>query len=185
MVFSACAKKLSDALGVTEAFSEGTLMRIENNISEKDSILQIITETYYITDTHLKTNQRASLTGLILAGGWIEGLYLASKVIEAQPDNELLVTRLMEQKYSLQNLLILAGQYSDDAKMQPVITDLREMHALFENVQEKVVTEPSIDTDTQGQSTTINTGRQLVASAETIAAISEKASAIRSKYIQP
>ena len=185
MVFSACAKKLSDALGVTEAFSENTLLRIESNIADKDSILQIITETYYITDTHLKMNQRANLSGLILAGGWIEGLYIASKVIESQPDNQLLVTRLLEQKHSLQNLLILAGQYSDDVKMQPVLADLREMHALFEQVEERVVSDPTIETDTDGQSTTINTGRELTASEETIAMIREKASEIRSEYIQP
>ena len=40
MVYSSCAKKLSDGLGITEAYDEKTLERIENNLADKDSILE-------------------------------------------------------------------------------------------------------------------------------------------------
>ena len=185
MVFSACSKKLSDALGVTEAFTERTIERIESNLADKDSILDIVTETYYITDTHLKTSQRASLSALILAGAWMEGLHIACHVASTQPENELIRLRLMEQKFALNNLLILTRQYADDPKMQPVLQDLEAVHSLFAEVNEVVNTEPSVQTHNDTQSSTINTGRELVAEAATIEQIRERVSAIRAGYIQP
>lgn len=185
MVFSACAQKLSDELGVTEAFTEQTIARIENNISDKDSILDIITETYYITDSHLKTSQRASLSALILAGAWMEGLHIATELAHNDPDNELLALRLMEQKFSLQNLLILAGQYKDDKKIAPVLADLKAVYALFDGVKEEIVAEASVSTNPETQHSTVQTGKQLTVDQATIAMLYEKVSAIRQGYVEP
>ena len=184
MVYSACSKKLADALGVTEAFSEGTIERIETNLEEKDSILTIITDAYWLTEKHLKENKRSSLSVLIMTGGWIEGLYLATMLAQADPDNENLVQRIGEQKYSLEHLLQLLEQYKPDHKIKTVREDLEPLKAAFQKLEMEALGKPNIETDEKSGTTVINTGKQVEMTPILLQEIMELVKGIRGKYIR-
>jgi transcriptional regulator with XRE-family HTH domain len=50
MQYMSTSKKLADALGVTAALSENTLARLEKNVNNKDSLLDLVSESYAATD---------------------------------------------------------------------------------------------------------------------------------------
>lgn len=183
--YSASTQKLSNELSITEAYTEETVERIESNVADKDSILRIISEAYYKTDAQLRENQRASLSALILAGGCVEGLYIASSLALANPENEELQLRLLEQKYSLANLILLASKYEEENIIKPVLADLRELHSLFDDVEHTETAESTLSTNPETQVTVINTGRTLAAEAETIARLHKRVKEIRNGYTQP
>ena len=67
MFYTSCAKKLADRLGVSNAFNDTTLERMEANMNDRDSLLSIISETYWNVDAYLKENERDNISALMIA----------------------------------------------------------------------------------------------------------------------
>ncbi len=135
MFYTAATRKLADRLGVTTAFDEQTLERMERNMNDRDSLLNIISETYWSMDAYLKENDRDHFSAMMIAGGWVEGLYIATQVARGNDSPELR-QRIAEQKLSLGDLIALVETYGeDDATLNTVRNDLKGIAALFEDVQ--------------------------------------------------
>mgnify|MGYP000002686047 CR=1 FL=1 len=55
---------------------------MEESIAMHDPLIKIINETFTKVDSYLKENQRCGLAALIVFGGWIETLYLATNIVD-------------------------------------------------------------------------------------------------------
>lgn len=177
------AKTLANSLGVMNAFDKETLDRIEGNIENRDSMVTIMSDTYWEADTYLKENERANISALVIAGGWIEGLHIATKIIEMKPGNEMLVKRIAEQKYSLNNLVLLVNSYDKDADIKYVLDDLVALKAIYDKLDmQKTDGENKVDENTG--ITTIGGTKEIKISKEQLASISSKVKEIRTKYIE-
>ena len=69
-------RTLSQELGIMNQFNEATMKRIEQNNGNKDSLLYIASIMYRESDAYLMEAERNEIGALIIAGGWVEGLYL-------------------------------------------------------------------------------------------------------------
>jgi hypothetical protein len=85
--------------------------RIENNLNNKDSMQIIIGNTFWEIENKLKNDDKEELSALIVAGGWIEGLYLATNMSVLDPENKPLQNIIAEQKIVHENLLSLIKDY--------------------------------------------------------------------------
>jgi hypothetical protein len=94
-------RKLADAMDIKDAIDEETMTRLEENLNNRDVVMDIISETFLNSSSYLKENERQSVAAIVLVGGWIEGLYLATQLVGDKPieDNKL-VDRIAEQKLS-------------------------------------------------------------------------------------
>lgn len=184
MFYLSSVRKLADGLGVASAFSENTVSRMEENMNNHDSILQIVSDSYLATDEYLKENERASTSAMVLAGGWIEGLYLATKIVKSAKNNKELLQRIAEQKHSLENLVDLLQTYNKDESIKPVLTDLAQLKKTFEAVKETVVA-GEVKTDEAKGVTTIGSGVTLEMSTETLEAITTAVANTRNKLVNP
>lgn len=178
-----CAKTLANNLGVMNAFDKETLDRIEGNIETRDSMVTIMSDTYWEADTYLKENERANISALVIAGGWIEGLYLATKIAASKPGNEKLILRIAEQKYSLNNLILLINTYEKDDDIKYLLNDLSEIKAIFDKI-EMVNVEGETTVDQVTGITTIGGSRDLKISEDQLASITGKIKDVRTKYIE-
>ncbi len=131
-------KKFTRELGIPEEGERVIAKRLEKNLQNQDSLLRIITETFTDSDSYLKENKRGSTAALIILGGWIETLYLATNILDPEtPENDM-VRLIVEQRYSVKNLLALIEQFSDEKRMQDFLPDLRKLNAKFQEIgQEK------------------------------------------------
>ena len=102
MLYLRCTNKLASGLGISGAFDESTTSRIEANMQNRDSLLSIISDSYWNADAYLKDNGQPGVSALIVAGGWMEGLYIAVKIANTTK-NQAIITRIGEQKLSLDN----------------------------------------------------------------------------------
>ena len=128
-------KRLCDELNIPEEQGSFAINRMEKNMDNKDSLLQIISETYSSADSYLKDNDRGNTATLIILGGWIEALYISTNiVIFENSKNKEVVTRIGEQKYSLNNLIELIKSYPNDKDLQEYVPLLMELKKNFENV---------------------------------------------------
>ncbi|MBK6753242.1 MAG: hypothetical protein IPH53_10310 [Flavobacteriales bacterium] len=181
MFFTSCAKKLADRLGVSNAFDDATLERMEKNMNNRDSLLSIISETYWTVDAYLKENERDNISALMIAGGWVEGLYIATQVSRVKATPEL-KQRIAEQKLSLHDLLGLMETYEGtDEALASVKADLTAIAALFEGVAEPAASAEV--TQENGVALIGAASANTTLSDDQLRAITEKASTVRNAYI--
>jgi hypothetical protein len=126
--------KLATSLDIRGAFENDLLESIEKNISNQDSLLRIITVQFDAAESHLHAAKRADAATGILAGGWIEGLYIATQINKTTP-NELIQERIGETKLSLNSLLQLLESFKTDPNFGQLDIQLRELRAIYEDVK--------------------------------------------------
>ena len=114
MLYMNCAKVLADELGVTSAFKAETIERMQTNMNNRDSLMVLINDAFWEVDAHMKGNDQGHLSGLIIAGGWIEGLYLGSSNLDKENPSQEIMQLIADQKYSLKSLIELLNTYEDE-----------------------------------------------------------------------
>jgi hypothetical protein len=175
------AKKLADELGVSGAFDANTIERFAKNLGNKDSMLVLVGVAYRSSDAYLKNNDRSDVSGLVLAGGWLESLYFATNVYKTKP-NEDIKRRIAEQKTSLQSLIKLLTQFYSQPEYTELIDNLNDLSTVFEGVEFKYTYEKPT-TDPEKRITTINSKSSVIITPEQIESITQKVKSIRSQIV--
>jgi hypothetical protein len=174
-------KILSQELNMANAFDKKTIQSIENNMGNTDSLMYIMSNTYRKGDAYLKDSGRESDGVLILAGGWIESLYVLVEIAALDKNTEV-ITRIGEQKHPLDNLIkILSPYYNNSPEYAELIDKLIDIAYEFDGIDiHYTYEEPTIDV--ANKLTTINSKSELVMTDQQLKIISEKVQDIR-KYI--
>ncbi len=173
-------KQLADKLGVSAAFDQNTMKRINDNISNKDSMLVLVGIAYRASDAYLKTNKRTEISSLILTGGWIESMHFSIMAYNKKPTDEIKY-RIAEQKQALGSIvrLIKSHNLPDAADLTVQLEDLAK---IYDGVTTKYnFVEPT--TDEAKKTTFINSTTEINISKEQIEQIAAKVLAIRDKII--
>ena len=176
------AKKLASELNITDAFDANTLDRFQKNLGNKDSMLVLTSVAYRASDMYLKNNDRNDISGLVLAGGWIESLYFATSVYKFKQD-EFVKRRIAEQKSSLQSLIKLLTQYYSQPEYTEFVDGLNDLATIFDGVGFKYVYEKPT-TDPDKKLTVINSKSEVTISSEQIEAITKKIKTIRTQIVR-
>lgn len=183
MQYMATSKKLADALGVTGALSENLIERLEKNVNNKDSLMELISESYETTDSYLKENDRASTASIIVTGAWVEGLYISCMIAKQTPKNTEIISRIADQKMILGDLIQLLESYPADESLNKVTSDMKSLKTLFDNITVST-TAGEIKTDEAKGVTEIGDKTDANASADAIAAITQKIIDLRNSYVK-
>ncbi len=183
MLYLRCTNKLAASLGINGAFNENTADRLETNVQNRDSLLSIISNSYWTTDSYLKANGQPGVSALIVAGGWIEGLYIGTQIATVTQNKDV-ITRIGEQKLSLENLISLLESFkADNAGISAVITPLTELQVLFNEIP-ATDAETTVTTDKKANITTLDNKSSFKVTNEQLAKITEKVKHLRSKIIE-
>lgn len=173
-------KQLSDKIGISAAFDGPTIDRVKNNITNKDSMMVLVSLAYRGSDAYLKNNNRTDVSHLILTGGWIEGMHFALMAYKVKP-SEQFKSRIAEQKQALNSLIkILSNNTSTE--VVELTAKMNELSKIYEGVELKYTFVAPI-TDSVKKITYINSITEAVISKEQINQISEKIQQIRNKIV--
>ncbi|MCE9538310.1 MAG: hypothetical protein K8R85_03715 [Bacteroidetes bacterium] len=175
------AKKLSDGLGISAAFDAATIERFTKNLGNKDSMLVLVGVAYRASDAYLKSNDRNDVSGLVLAGGWVESLYFTTDIYKTKPKEDVKL-RIAEQKLSLQSLIKLLTPYYSQPEYTKFIDNLYDLSTVYDGVNFKY-TFIAPTTDAAKKVTTINSTTDVSITPEQIESITQKIKAIRSQII--
>lgn len=175
-------KNLSDQLGISSSFDASFFASIEKNINNKDSILVLLSKTYRSTDSYLRVNDRKNMGALILAGGWVESLYILTKIQKNSTDREI-INRIGEQKHPLDNLIeILTPYYYKSPEFSTLLDGLIDLAYEFDGViYTYSYKEPKIDIEKKLM--IINSESRVVMSEYHLETVSKKIEAIRNQII--
>ncbi len=131
-------KNLAEGIKVGQFFDFTALKRLATNSNNLDSLMEISVSSFNKMDSYLREQNRSNVSSLIVAGTWIEGLYISASVIE-ETNNEELINRIAEQKDIVNILLIILENYKTDANFAELSTYLQDLKDLYSEV--KITTE--------------------------------------------
>jgi hypothetical protein len=178
MEYFASAQKLAKQMSVDGALTSELIERLDQNQENRDSLLAIVSEAYADLNGYLKENQRIEISALVVAGGWLEALYL-STIYSA--DNKDMVQRIAEQKYALTNLVDYYEKFGDRPNLREMKADLLALKEIY-NASSEAKGKTSVSKDNSG-TVVIGSTNNVSISPETLQKIATKAQELRKKYI--
>jgi len=182
MNYMQASKKLAEQLGLLSTIDQSIIDRLEANVNDRDSIIRIISETFLNSNSTLKEDNRPALAALILTGGWVEGLYLATSLTDSIGQQEL-VERIVDQRLSFNELEKLLESNNDDASVVEVLATFAELKKAFSAIEvETSKIEPS--TDPESKVTTLKATSKLHITQEQYDKLREEAIKLRNLIVK-
>ncbi|MEQ8238760.1 MAG: hypothetical protein RIA69_06090 [Cyclobacteriaceae bacterium] len=134
IAFLDASRKLVDELNITTAFNEALVRRMEDNLENKDSLILIITESFYETYNYLNQNGEEKKSLLVVSGSVIEGLYITSELIKSSNYNQDLMNVLAQQKSQVEKLTELMEKHAEDENVNKVLPTLRYIKLFYDQI---------------------------------------------------
>jgi hypothetical protein len=126
--------KLADGIRVGHFFDFITLKRLATSRENIDSLMYISVSSFNNIDSYLRENNRGHLSALMIAGVWVESMYLATQVAKQTP-NPALSERIGEQKLNLNNLLLILNPYKNQQQITDLLTQMNKIKQIFDEVE--------------------------------------------------
>jgi hypothetical protein len=139
MLFFKCVSIIAKSIGVSNSFDENMGDRMIANQSNRDSTLNIITQAFKSADNTLRKNGRPGTSSLLVAGAWVEGLYVACQTAK-ETKNEPVIKEIFNQKESLNNLIELLESSKVSSEADYIINDLHDVKKILEAKSDNVFT---------------------------------------------
>lgn len=180
--YMTASKKMAEGLGILNAIDNSVIQRLEENINNRDIIMETISETFLNTNAMLAEDDRVAVGSIILVGGWIEGLYIAMNLVDdvSRVDNEL-VDRIADQKFTLETVIKLLAQNIDNPDVKEIYSDMVELNKFYEKVQISV-SEVKVVTNSQSDVATLQSESVITVKPEVFKKLKEKIIELRTKY---
>lgn len=140
MLYLKAINQLGNDLGISSIYNENLLNRIQDNINNKDTLVEVLTSTLFDTYDFLNKNGKGDLSVLMATGGYVEGLYLATNSSSIAGSNPALNKIIFKQKITLEKLLNILESKKDNADFSEIIIDLQPVKNIFDEVQNGAMT---------------------------------------------
>ncbi len=129
------AKKMADGLGILKAVDQATLDRLEENINNSEVIMEIVSETYMNSNSYLEDNGQAAIATIVLVGGWFEGLYISTQLVDMNDfKNSKLVGRIIDQKLSMGILMNLLESSKGNPAVDEIMGQVKKLKDVFDKI---------------------------------------------------
>jgi len=154
MPYMNAAKRMADGLGILKAIEQEDIDKLEENINNSEVIMQVVSQTFMNSNSYLEENDRTAAAATVLVGGWIEGLYISTQLIDMKEFNgNKLVTRIIDQKLSIDILLNLLASSKADPSVEELMGQVAKLKAVFDKI--KIDTSPIKTEYDQASNTTL------------------------------
>jgi len=177
------AKRMADGLGILDAISDETIERLEENVNNREVLLDIVSETFMNSSSDLEETGRPAVATIVLVGGWMEGLYIATELVNKGTfEGNKLVERITDQKLSIDIVLKLLEENKDNSDVAGVLAEVQELKTIFDKVVIRTsAIVPEFDPETNV--TTLKSESTANMTPEIFAELSEKVKSLRNSYI--
>jgi hypothetical protein len=129
------AKKMADGLGILDAIEQDDIDRLEENIHNTEVIMDIVSQTYLNSNSYLEDNGQPAVAALVLTGGWLEGLYISTQLVDMKDFNgNKLVGRIIDQKLSVDILIDLLETSKGHPAIDELTAQVIRVKAIFDKI---------------------------------------------------
>jgi hypothetical protein len=132
------AKKMADGLGILKAIEQDDIDKLEENINNADVIMDVVSQTFMNSNSYLEDNGEPATAAMVLVGGWIEGLYISTQLIDMKEFNgNKLVGRIIDQKLSIEILINLLKSSKGNPAVDELIVQVTKLSTVFDKISIK------------------------------------------------
>ncbi|MGQ9620850.1 MAG: hypothetical protein ACUVTX_07700, partial [Bacteroidales bacterium] len=132
------AKRMADGLGILNAINQETISKLEENINNKEVIMEIISETFLNSNSYLADNDQSAVAAIVLVGGWVEGLYISTQLVDLKEFNgNKLVATIIDQKLSIDILINLLDSNKGNPAVDELIVQMTKLKGVFDKINIK------------------------------------------------
>jgi hypothetical protein len=129
------AKKMADGLGILKAIDQETIDRLEENINNTEVIMEIVSTTFMNSNSYLEDNGQPAVAAMVLVGGWFEGLYISTQLVDMKDFNgNKLVSRIIDQKLSIGILINLLESSKGNPAVDELIVQVNKLKVVFDKI---------------------------------------------------
>jgi len=129
------AKKMADGLGILKAIEQESIDRLEENINNTEVIMEIVSETFMNSNSYLEDNGQPAVAAMVLVGGWFEGLYISTQLVDMEDFNgNKLVGRIIDQKLSIGILLSLLESSKGNPAVDELMLQVDKLKVVFDKI---------------------------------------------------
>ena len=130
------AKKMADGLGILKAIEQADIDKLEENINNSEVIMDIVSKTFMNSNSFLEDNGQPATAAIVLVGGWVEGLYISTQLIDMKDFNgNKLVGRIIDQKLSIDILLNLLAKSKGNPAVDEIMVEVSKLKAVFDKIK--------------------------------------------------
>jgi hypothetical protein len=177
-------KELADAINVGQYFDFATLKRLAANSANIDSLKYISVHSFNQMDQSLRQRKRGNLSSLIIAGAWLEGIYITVQVAKNNSDPRL-TDKIGEQKIILADLMTLLISYAKDPIFRNYVSEFNQIKSKFDMVQITFEQGEPITIEENGMLTVIQKDKSIVhVTTEQLNDISKTIESVRDRLIR-
>ncbi len=138
MLYLDASKKLADEIEISSAFNQTYAERVESNLENGDSLISIISDSFLDTYNYLTQNNQDKLALLVMAGSWIEGLYITTQIAITATDNATLLDIILNQKSSLKKLIEIMEPIKGDEDVIEILNALNELKGYYDTIEDQM-----------------------------------------------
>jgi hypothetical protein len=131
ILYLAASQKLAESLGIKGDFYNDVMKRMEKSSGNKDSLMQIVSSVYNKSNEALKENDQSHISALVVAGSFIEAMYIGTQVAKNVSSKEAIYERIGGFRSSLNNLVALMTTVSD-SDFSNILSDLKSIKAVYD-----------------------------------------------------
>lgn len=181
--FLSTINRLTEALDIGQFFDFVLMKRLATSESNLDSLLFVSMNSFNNMDAHLRETDRSSLSSLMVAGVWIEGLHLATQVY-GKTDHPDIRNMIGEQKVILNDLIIILENYTSDPMFADLLEDFHTMKKIYDDVEITYIMGEPETVEVDGMLMVVqNETTNIDMSDEVLASIIDVTETIRNKHL--
>jgi len=178
-------KNLADGINVGQFFDFNTLKRLATNNQNIDSLVHVSQMSFNKMDKYLQRNNRGNLSILMVAGVWVEGLYLSAQFLKERPNEKRLAESIGEQKLMLDQLILILKNYNREQYIAHLIDELTTIKNIYDGIKITIELGEPQAIEVDGMLTFVQTDISTVHyTEEQMQAIIQQAEIVRNKLIK-
>jgi len=136
--------ELGESIGIQNAIDPSVVQEFESNLNDKDKLADILNRVIDDSDEFLTENDRTNIAALVISGTFIEGLYIATQLVETYPKDLLsddarnliltpLIKLILQQENSLADMIdLLKNIEGKDDWIEGLINSMVELKLNYE-----------------------------------------------------
>jgi len=182
-------RKLAEGMDIKDAIDEETMIRLEENLNNRDVVMDIISETFLNSSSYLKENERQAVAAIVLVGGWVEGLYLATQLVgDKSLEENKLVDRIAEQKlsFSIVDRMLEDNKVNEKGEQNVDIVNLMNDLQGLRTAYSKIIVQTSavkVEPNEQTNVTTLKSQTKITVTPEAFTDLRNAVNSLRTNFI--
>jgi len=139
--------ELGESIGIQHAIDNKVVQKFESNLENKDTLASIINKVIEDSDEFLSENERSNIAALIISGTFIEGLYIATQLVDTYPKDLLsndarnlvlspLIDLILDQEEPLADMIDLLSSIDNKGDwIEGLINSMEELKGNYEALE--------------------------------------------------